>query len=219
MPGSPSLLNGQVFLLGAWQVQRGGLGLSSWLSSLPWQLATQFWLSPDSLSPYILEQDILNSLFSQPAILNCGKGSQTGKRLNISRKFFFKIQTCHLCVVPLGLRWVGTPISRAEPEVQGVGSKSSCEEPESTSRCGSEKTNPTRKHEVAGSIPGLAQWLRIQRCHELWCRSQMRLNSHVVVAVAWAGICSSDSTPTLGTSTCHGYGSKKKKRELLFMYI
>ena len=80
-------------------------------------------------------------------------------------------------------------------------------------------TSPTRNDEVAGSIPGLAQWLRIQRCHELWCRSQMRLNSHVVVAVAWAGICSSDSTPTLGTSTCHGYGSKKKKRELLFMYI
>ena len=36
-------------------------------------------------------------------------------------------------------------------------------------------TNLTRNHEVVGSSPGLAQWLRIQHCCELWCRSQMRL--------------------------------------------
>ena len=36
-------------------------------------------------------------------------------------------------------------------------------------------TNPARNHEVAGSIPGLAQWLRIQCRCELWCRSQTRL--------------------------------------------
>ena len=34
-------------------------------------------------------------------------------------------------------------------------------------------TNPTRNHEVAGSIPGLAQ---------LWCRSQTRLRSRIAVA-------------------------------------
>ena len=51
--------------------------------------------------------------------------------------------------------------------------------------------NPTRNHEVAGSIPGLAQ-----------CRSQMRLRSHVAVAVAQAGGYSSDLTPSLGTSIC-----------------
>ena len=32
--------------------------------------------------------------------------------------------------------------------------------------------NPTGNHGVAGSIPGLAQWLRIRHCLELWYRSQ-----------------------------------------------
>ena len=45
-------------------------------------------------------------------------------------------------------------------------------------------TNPTRNHEVAGSVPGLAQGLRIQCCRELWCRLQMLLRSHIVVALA-----------------------------------
>ena len=29
--------------------------------------------------------------------------------------------------------------------------------------------NPTRTHEVAGSIPGSLSGLRIQHCRELWC--------------------------------------------------
>ena len=45
-------------------------------------------------------------------------------------------------------------------------------------------TNPTRNHDVAGSIPGLAQWLRIQCCRELWCRLQIRLVSCIAVALA-----------------------------------
>ena len=46
-------------------------------------------------------------------------------------------------------------------------------------------TNPTRNHGVAGSVPGLAQWVkRIWCCHELWCGLQTRLGSHVAVALA-----------------------------------
>ena len=48
-------------------------------------------------------------------------------------------------------------------------------------------TNLTRNHEVAGSIPALAQWvkgLKIRRCRELWCRLQTRLGSCVAVALA-----------------------------------
>ena len=44
--------------------------------------------------------------------------------------------------------------------------------------------NLTRNHEVAGSIPGLAQWVEAEQGRELWCRLQMRLGSRVAVAVS-----------------------------------
>ena len=52
--------------------------------------------------------------------------------------------------------------------------------------------------------------LRIRRCHELWCRSKTRLESHVVVAAVWACSCSPDSTPSLETSKCHKCSPKNQ---------
>ena len=55
--------------------------------------------------------------------------------------------------------------------------------------------------------------LRIQFCSELRYMLQMQLGSCVAVAVVEAGSCSSDSAPSLGASTCCGYGPKKKKKK------
>ena len=72
--------------------------------------------------------------------------------------------------------------------------------------------NPTSIHEDAGSSLALLSVLRIWRCHGLWCRSQMQLGSNIAVAVTQASSYSSNLTPSLGTSTCHGCPKKKTKK-------
>ena len=51
----------------------------------------------------------------------------------------------------------------------------------------------------------------------------MQLGSGVAVAVAvavvQAGSCSSDSAPSLGTSTCHRDGPKRTKKRIVFILL
>lgn len=55
--------------------------------------------------------------------------------------------------------------------------------------------------------------LKMQHCQELWCRSQMRLGSHIAVAMAVASSYSSDLIPSLGTSIGHRCSPKKTKKK------
>ena len=62
--------------------------------------------------------------------------------------------------------------------------------------------------------------LKIQCCHELWCRPQTWLRSGVVVAVVQASSYSSDTTPqpeNLQTPRVQPY-KKKKKRKKKFVF-
>ena len=78
-----------------------------------------------------------------------------------------------------------------------------------SSRRGSVAMNLTSTHENAASLRGL----RIRHCCDLWGRSQTQLGSGVAVAVAQASGHRSDSTPSLGTSTCLRSNQKKKKKK------
>ena len=92
---------------------------------------------------------------------------------------------------------------------QGVQDGSSC--------CGAVETNLTSIHEDVVRSLALLGGTGIWHCREMWGRSKMWLGFHVAVAVAQAGSCSSDSTPSPGTSIGCRYGSKEKKKKLFKM--
>ena len=71
----------------------------------------------------------------------------------------------------------------------------------------------TSVHDDVGLIPGLAQQFRDPHCHKLWHRSQMWLGSCVAVAMVSAGSCSSNLTPSRGTSICCMCGPKNTKNK------
>ena len=75
---------------------------------------------------------------------------------------------------------------------------------------GAVEMNPTRSHEVAGTIPGLSQWVKVSCCRALWCRLQMQLGSCIAVSVVQASSCSSDLTPSWEPPYAMGVVLKKK---------
>ena len=94
--------------------------------------------------------------------------------------------------------------------------------PQKTKDRSSVGTNLTGINDDSGLIPGLAQWLRIQRYHELWCRSQTWLR--YVVAVLWSRpvatppIWPLPGKPPYAMSVALKKRQKKKKRKLKLPY-
>ena len=77
--------------------------------------------------------------------------------------------------------WIGIWMNGVTSfQVENMGAEIITEDTGS-SRHGAVEKNLTRNHEVAGSTPVLAQWVKDRHCCELWCRSQTRVGSGVAV--------------------------------------
>ena len=84
--------------------------------------------------------------------------------------------------------------------------------------------NLTGNHEVAGSIPALAQWVNDRALRELWSRLQTRLGSRVAVALAiqplaWEPPYAAGAAQEIATTTTTKDKREKKKKRNLFYFF
>ena len=68
-----------------------------------------------------------------------------------------------------------------------------------SSHCGAEELNPTSSHKDVGSIPGLDPWPH-----------SAGQGAGIAVSCGVGGSCSSDATPSQGTSMSRGFSPKKQ---------
>ena len=75
-------------------------------------------------------------------------------------------------------------------------------------------TNPTRNHEVSGSIPGLSQWVK-RFGVAVSCGVCPRHGSDLALLWLWRRLVATAPIRPLGTSTCQGCGPRKDRKTLL----
>ena len=78
---------------------------------------------------------------------------------------------------------------------------------------GTVETNWTRNHEVVGLIPGLTHWVK-DPALPLSCGVGCRYGSDPALLWLWCSPAAAAliRSPSLGTSTCHRWGTKKAKK-------
>ena len=72
-------------------------------------------------------------------------------------------------------------------------------------------TNPTRNHEVAGSVPALAQWVKGPALLWLWCRP---VATALIGPLAWEPPYAAGAAQEIATTTTTKRQKTKKKKKI-----